>query len=563
MTAELTQHSSKTGLWPSPLFIGLLLGLSLGPLHLQRPITNDAVLYDLQSRWFNAGVLPYRDVVEVNFPGVLLVHWGTRQWLGDSGIALRSIDLLLVAAMLWALSRLILRGTDDSRLAAWSVICGMLFYFSLSEWGHCQRDVWLILPVLIGCLLRIDQVHRVMTSRPYVVFSHSLLEGVIWGTAIWLKPHALVMCLVVWGLSSFVLNGWRSRLADAGGLLAGGLLMGSLGVALLWRLEMLEPFLNSLREWAPGYLAARWENWTWQRYLGMNLWLTPWTLLHLLAIPLSLTTVGSFLLNRSPRHERFLIQAMLAGVYLVWFLQAHLLQHLFDYVHVPAVFLAILVLVLHAPDRSWLTARPLVAGFLAVALLASPLTNKQQLQLWPQCIRFAPLSPAERMQLARLPNPVWTDLQQIEDYLKSRQVRGRDVLMYNSDLVTLYWNLQLQSPTRFVYFNELYSYLPTHREAIQHALEQGQQRFVVTDLVGCGMPVQFAEEVGPQGPLAPPPRYRGMPVNIAPWNEPVVFRAGRYLVHEPRVPSSDSHETEAESARAVINTQSPVPTLTE
>jgi hypothetical protein len=66
-------------------------------------------------------------------------------------------------------------------------------------------------------------------------------------------------------------------------------------------------------------------------------------------------------------------------------------------------------------------------------------------------------------------------------------------------------------------------------------LEQSPERFVVTDLVIDKFSEEEANAVGPAGPQAPPPAYAALP-GTYPWSHPVVFRAGRYMVHEIRGP---------------------------
>ncbi len=514
------------------LVAGILL-IALGPLFLRLPVTNDAVLYDLEARWMKEGVLPYRDIVEANFPGVLVIHSLTRSSLGESNEALRVIDLTIVCTMLVLMLVCVVKGTGSYRFGGWSAVFGLLFYLSLSEWCHCQRDIWLLLPAVGGCLLRILQVQRQATATSTKIFVHSLIEGCIWGLGIWLKPHLLIVCVVVWVMSIFMIQGWKRKAIDGAGLLAGGVIMGAIGLWSLMRLEALEAFLVSLREWNPGYLEARSQNWTLARYKVMNIILAPWTLLHLVAIPLSLLSVSRFLLKPAARNDQVFVRALLSAVYLFWLLQAHFLQHLFDYVHIPAILLSIGVLGVHAGQYRLLRSPAVLLPLILLGLWRSPFTDANQMRLWKPATQ-GDLTPAETDSLARLPNPKWEDLAEIESFLRDQNVHERDVLMFNSDLVTLYWNLNLTSPTPYVYLFELQNYFPERKELIDAAMISGPQKFVVTDLVSCGMPTRSAEEIGAEGPLAPPPGYTRANLKAYPWSEPVVFRSGRYLVHRVR-----------------------------
>jgi hypothetical protein len=133
--------------------------------------------------------------------------------------------------------------------------------------------------------------------------------------------------------------------------------------------------------------------------------------------------------------------------------------------------------------------------------------------------------------LAHFDNPDREDLDRIAEFLRRNDVHGRDVCLYNSDLVSLYETLGVDPPIRFVYVFELLVFFPDRSDEIGRALEQSGHRFVVTDLVSCGLSRRLAEEIGPEGPLAPPPVYERLATESYPWSEPVVYRSGTYLVH--------------------------------
>jgi hypothetical protein len=61
----------------------------------------------------------------------------------------------------------------------------------------------------------------------------------------------------------------------------------------------------------------------------------------------------------------------------------------------------------------------------------------------------------------------------------------------------------------------------------------------VSDLV----PVSYLHPFGPPPPPGPttelPPDFPAWGKDVYPWNQPVVFRAGRYFVHEVRDPHGE------------------------
>ena len=183
-------------------------------------------------------------------------------------------------------------------------------------------------------------------------------------------------------------------------------------------------------------------------------------------------------------------------------------------------------LAVHKTPRVW---RGAAYAFAMLALVASPLLHSERHQLWTSCVR-GPNSPLLQDKLAHFKNPDREDLARVATFLDRNGVGGRDVCCYNSDLVSLYQTLELLPPTRFVYLQELLVFFPNRRGEIGEALDRSGHRFVVTDLVSSGLAREQAEEIGPDGPMSPPPAYQALPADRYPWSQPVVYRSGTYLV---------------------------------
>ncbi len=77
-----------------------------------------------------------------------------------------------------------------------------------------------------------------------------------------------------------------------------------------------------------------------------------------------------------------------------------------------------------------------------------------------------------------------------------------------------------------------------HREEILAEVNASRQRFIVSDLVWTGLTSEEAEETNPADPLALPREFPDKFTLTYPWNEPVVFRSGRYVVHRATGPAS-------------------------
>jgi len=246
----------------------------------------------------------------------------------------------------------------------------------------------------------------------------------------------------------------------------------------------------------------------------------PWILVHVAAAP------AAFVLLKGRRGR------LLGALYWSWLLQAALLQpRLHEYVVASMLLIAIPIgaaLGIGAlPDR----ARPAAIAF-ALALMAfrHPLFRTDRLALWPTAVADGN-TVALRDRLSLMPSPHrhgltnWTDLTRVASYLMSRQTRDGEVTCFNESTHPLYLMLNIQPSVRFIQSNLIVQVFESHHAEVIDELRSAHARFVVTDLSSI-----LAAPETPTGAVPAPwnDRY--------PWNLPVVFRAGRYLVHEPAEP---------------------------
>ncbi len=533
--APCDEKSSQSLALPS--FCLAVLLLLATPLFLRMPLTNDAILFDLQTRLFSEGAVPYRDVLEPNLPGVFWIHSTVRGVLGNSSEALRLFDLIVITAVTWLFGGLLMKTGGTSRSAMWLSVAVLTFYLGATEWCHCQRDTWLLLPILAATWLRLRRLGRDLPAAAAMSFA----EGLLWGAGLWLKPYAALVAVAVWLVTLRGFRSPRQGLIDTAWVLLGGLVAGVSGITWLVQTDAWPYWLETIRQWNPRYLAAGREHWVWPRFKAMAWRMQPWFALHLFALPLAVFTLRQ--LWQRPRNPMCApvgesSRLVLPAVYLATVAHVFLLQHLFDYVHAPAVILAVGVVGtwLSQPNRSprW---RVAVLAFGLLILTSSPIFHRQRVRLWWACVT-QPSSPKLQDRLALLANPSRSHIERVAEFLRKQAPRNGEVCVYNSDLVGLYQRLELRPPTRYVYLFELLTYFPDQRRAIISSVANSGHRFVVTDLASCGMPLSQALAVGPDGPTAPPPAYHAMSRRNYPWSHPVIFRSGTYLVHEITEPIS-------------------------
>jgi hypothetical protein len=507
----------------------IVLFVNVPPL-LCMGLDSDATQWDLCTRTVLHGGGLYRDAFENNLPGMLCLHAAVRSLLGWSTAALRAADLLLVAAAVWLLGRQSPSSAGKVARVALVVVL-VLFYFSTSEWCHCQRDTWMLPAALLALTLRQRQARRL--AEPAVagraVTAWGFVEGVLWGSAFWVKPFVAVPALLCWLLSARHAP-WRRLILDGLGCLPGGLAAGAAGIAWLWVSGAWPSFVDVVIVWNREYVAARVTSGGWLPLFGFVFRLFPWVLVHLAAVPLALGQVRQYL---RPATKTTAAPALLAAFYLGWLLQAVCLQHPFDYVHVPPVLLGLTVLAC-----SFVAAGPVLVGRLGWAFLAlcvlfgyGPLLHTR-LALWPRWVREVTSSEGVtadlRDRLRLLSKVSWTDLRRVRDYLGEQGVRDGEVTCFSMPTTPLYLDLDVRPSTRYFFLQNCVTLFRQRRERIKGELAGSRQRFVVCDLLWYGMNVTEEDvRAADEGKALNLPTCWHTP---CPWSERIVFRSGRYVV---------------------------------
>jgi hypothetical protein len=340
-------------------------------------------------------------------------------------------------------------------------------------------------------------------------FRASLVEGLLWGAGVWMKPHVALMALAVWLLTAWRLAGERPRprralALDLAGNLVGGLLVGAAGVAWLVASGAWAPFYEVFTEWNPQYMKLAQHEFNWR--LGHQLyWFPVWSLGQIVTVPLALLSVldagfwrcrrasdparpgplGRWLPwqlwdARAGADARF-VRGALGGLYLAWWAQALFVQRGFQYAHVPET---LLMLGLWASHRwAWapvallwlaLTSGLWVAADYSPALAAGlnevpqeererflprhPVTLGERLRLWPECWR-TDLTDAERFALwdkltLHPPHEAsigWQELAEVADYLRARRAKGGEVIGWFDSPHAVYLMLDLDPGFRYMH----------------------------------------------------------------------------------------------------------------
>lgn len=582
-----------------------LVALAVGlPLFLRSPPWCDITLYQLAARNLLHGGVHYRDLFDTNLPGYVWIVTGVYWLFGPSALALRVLDLTIVAGIVALGDRFAKWGGAAPAARWWAVAAAALFYPFTTEDAHAQRDVWMLLPALAAVALRV----RRASEQPVRPFRASLIEGALWGAALWIKPHVAPVALAVWVLTAARVSGTAERFGravrfDLLGNVCGGALVGAAGVAWLVLSGAWGPFLDVMLVWNPLYMKLAGTELA-GRFGFQLFWFPPWSLGFVLAVPLAVASVldaapfarrceaevgpvGKRLPARlwdatADSRKRF-ARGALGALYLAWAAQALFVQREFHYVHVPETLLMFALFAAHGWGLVALGAlHLLVCGALWLVAGAAlecvpetprerwlprhPLADPAQLRPWPDCWRLA-APDADRFALwdrLRRHSPHeavigWEELNEVAQFLRAKGVGDGEVVGWFDSPHAVYLLLDVRPGFRFMH---VYTALaisersdrPDVRDAVFAELGAARRaRFVVSDLewlvTSSDGSAGRAELVGP--PVSPTdllPAVRPHP-HLFPFNQPTVFRtkggAGRYLVHELRTRTSDPEPARA------------------
>ncbi len=574
--------SRRSALW-AWLALGLFV-VAFVPLFLRMEVNPDFWNYQVIAQRLLHGEAPEKELNVFCKPAMMT--WllaGAYQVVGWQDVAVRGLDLAFLSGVVWLLLRWLKPLRLSQAAQVWLALAMYAFYFSLYELSQCQPDLWMLLPALAGLLLRRRQVAYLATAEATAPLAAggAFAEGLCWGAACLFKPFVVVPGFLCW-LASAALIGrtapkpWRRGLADAAGLLAGGVFAAGVWLGYLKWLGGWDSFWQDFADWHSDYYSL--GPTLGQRTLFVFTQFVPWGAVQWVALPLAIVDLVRVLRPRGQSENSDLIglpygESLLAGMYLGWFFQANYIQYQVTYHLVPAMLLALALVVGHLWCRSswqmigkrpWLFVqttfgrlslpRPtvvfLLLCMLTVLILRFPLAYPKRLGLWVQCWHSNDLPQLQDdltcMDMHDLAAVQWggrweelifpqrnADMARVANYLKELKVKDGELTAHAQLATYLYVNLPTKPSTRFHYFTpELYIYWKEWRR-FQDALNHSQQRYVVSDV----------REVMPQLPETVldtwtedqrtlPPKFPDEYKDVFPWCEPVIFRAGFFCVHK-------------------------------
>ncbi len=180
------------------LAVSAALALYLGWRSWGWSLVHDAPLMHYVASLVAQGAVPYRDVFDMNMPGIYLLHLGVISTLGEGDGAWRLFDLAwlgLTAAGLFGFSRRM----GDVWSGFTAALLFVLYHLSGGAWRAGQRDFLLAL-FLVLAAWGAARVRETDGARAPIVWG-----GVAAGAGVMLKPHAAlfwIACAAVVALGS-------------------------------------------------------------------------------------------------------------------------------------------------------------------------------------------------------------------------------------------------------------------------------------------------------------------------------------------------------------------------
>ena len=515
----------------------LLLVLVVGlPLFLSLPLWTDVVHYDICARRLFRGGAMYRDVIDNNLPGMIWAQTVIGALFGWRVQTLRIMDLGILTLAVVLLLKWIPERKRNASVRIWVATVLAVFYLFTPETCHCQRDCWMLLPSVVALRLRDRQLQLFANSAGgATLFRQALLEGLCWGAAFWIKPFVAVPALACWVVSVLARRRNRSGVwFDAAGLIAGGLIAGSLGLAWLAFTGSWHSFWEILLVWNREY--ASYVYFRMSRSDEIYYWLEyslPWALVLVLTTATALTAIHHAVRGHGNASHKTASRALLGAFSLGYLVQAVFIQFPHSYVLAAAVFPAVVFVAGACPKQYPPCLRRIaLLVFPALVLFITPGLIPSHLMQWPRCWSEGG-TPELWDQLTLVAYAIdWQDLARVATFLRAEGLQDGELICLSGCTHPLPLMLNLEPCTRYNHVNQALHFFPNRTKQILSELAASRPRYVVSDLVDVGMMYNAAREGrAGQRPALPPcfPRHRF--ATIFPWYEPLVFRSGRYVVH--------------------------------
>jgi hypothetical protein len=157
------------------------------------PLVHDAPLMHYVAWQILEGAAPYRDIFDMNFPGVYAAHVLLLVTLGPEDLAFRAFDMAILVAVCAGLWVAVRASSAWHGLAAAALFA--LYHVAGGPWLAGQRDILLCVFLAWSAAGVVASMGAGEAARTRRLGGAALALG----AAVWVKPHAILLApLLVW-----------------------------------------------------------------------------------------------------------------------------------------------------------------------------------------------------------------------------------------------------------------------------------------------------------------------------------------------------------------------------
>ena len=209
------------------------------------PLVNDGALQHYISFLMDQGMAPYRQLLDMNLPGSLLIDWTVVHTFGAGPLAWRLFDAFLLLSATVAMFS-IARPTD------WfaGLFAAALFWLLHARDGIGQTGQRDLMEAVLLLAMTAFAFHAVRQGRPWFMAGFGLCAGL----AVTIKPDSLLFAALLLLLATRQLHHHSHALTASLAPAVGGFLVPvALVLCFLWREQAVRAFWLSLTEVTPYY----------------------------------------------------------------------------------------------------------------------------------------------------------------------------------------------------------------------------------------------------------------------------------------------------------------------
>lgn len=221
------------------------IAIAIVVLTVRWPLVWDAQVFHYTHFLIDHGFTPYRDIPDINMPGVHVLEGWAMRLFGPSDLAWRIYDFALLASL--TLAMIVVSRTYDWMAGLFAGIAFALLHANDGPWNSVERDEIMIVLILIGYAFLFESWRR---RKPWPMLGCGLGLGM----AATIKPTVVPL-----GILLLAIAGWRMK--KDGGPAARSVWYGLAGAAVavlmplvyLLRHHALQACIHSIAQLTPFY----------------------------------------------------------------------------------------------------------------------------------------------------------------------------------------------------------------------------------------------------------------------------------------------------------------------